>query len=55
MASFHEHGGNSDQDIKPVPAYAVAERRKAALAEVDRAKFSQVVSLVIIIISLFLS
>ena len=47
MATFHEQASNSDVDTKqPVvsAAYnshrAAAERRKAALAEVDNAKFS---------------
>jgi len=44
MASFHEQGStNSDVDTKqPITsvAVAVAERRRAALAEVDNAKFS---------------
>jgi len=43
MASFHEQGSNSDVDTKQpvVTTYrSVAERRKAALAEVDNAKFS---------------
>ena len=47
MASYHEQGSASDVDTKqPVVAthtYTVAERRKAALAEVDNAKFSYVV------------
>lgn len=50
MASFHEHGSaNSDQDIKPVAAHALAERRRAALAEIDNAKFSQVILVINII------
>ena len=42
MASFHEQGSNSDVDTKPVlvSVTTVAERRRAALAEVDNAKFS---------------
>ena len=43
MASYHEHGSNSDVETKqPVVSrsHAVAERRRAALAEVDNAKFS---------------
>jgi len=41
MASFHEQGStNSDVDTKPATSRAIAERRKAALAEVDNAKFS---------------
>jgi len=44
MASFHEQGSNSDVDTtsKPVASAsrAAAERRRAALAEVDNAKFS---------------
>lgn len=42
MASFHEQGSNSDVDTKApvVSVNAVAERRRAALAEVDNAKFS---------------
>jgi PHS family inorganic phosphate transporter-like MFS transporter len=40
MATFHEHGGNSDQDIKHVPGNSAGERRRAALAEIDNAKFS---------------
>lgn len=41
MASFHEQGSTaSDGDTKPTAARAAAERRKAALAEVDNAKFS---------------
>jgi PHS family inorganic phosphate transporter-like MFS transporter len=41
MASFHEHGSAaSDQDVKPLSSHALAERRRAALAEVDNAKFS---------------
>ena len=41
MASFHEQGStNSEPDTKPVAAHAIAERRRAALAEVDNAKFS---------------
>ena len=47
MASYHEQGSASDVDTKqPVVTthtYTVAERRKAALAEVDNAKFSYVV------------
>lgn len=41
MASFHEQGStNSEPDTKPAAAHAIAERRRAALAEVDNAKFS---------------
>jgi PHS family inorganic phosphate transporter-like MFS transporter len=45
MASYHEQGSNSDVDTKqPVVTStthaSAAERRKAALAEVDQAKFS---------------
>jgi len=44
MASFHEQGSNSDVDTtsKPVASAsrAAAERRRAALAEVDNAMFS---------------
>ena len=43
MASFHEQGStNSEVDTKPAASRAIAERRKAALAEVDNAKFSWV-------------
>lgn len=41
MASFHEQGSaNSEVDTKPATSRAAAERRKAALADVDNAKFS---------------
>jgi MFS transporter, PHS family, inorganic phosphate transporter len=44
MASYHEQGSNSDVDTKQPGvashSVAVAERRRAALAEVDNAKFS---------------
>jgi PHS family inorganic phosphate transporter-like MFS transporter len=40
MASFHEHGSSNSEDVKPVASHALAERRRAALAEVDNAKFS---------------
>jgi hypothetical protein len=45
MASFHEQGStNSEVDTKPAVVHTaaaeVAERRRAALIEVDNAKFS---------------
>ena len=50
MASFHEQGStSSDVDTKPVSARAIAERRRAALAEVDNAKFSWVICLQLLI------
>lgn len=46
MASFQEDGSrNSKQDVKPLSAQGAAERRRAALAEIDNAKLSQVVLL----------
>lgn len=41
MASFQERGStNSDQEVKPTVSNALAEQRRAALAEIDNAKFS---------------
>lgn len=43
MASYQEKGSDRDSHEKVIPAnsgYVLDERRRAALAEVDNAKFS---------------
>ena len=56
MASFHEQGSNSEVDTKqPIVSHshAIAERRRAALAEIDNAKFSLVLCLQLLIYLIF--
>lgn len=45
MASFHEKGSDHDESNAPANSgYVLDNRRRAALAEVDNAKFSYVIS-----------